>query len=295
MTRIADHSPVLGTVVQTRIDADDTVAGQAESAILAEFERLDAVFSTYRNDSELSEWSHGGGPCSPELTAVLAAAEYWWQESHGAFHPAVGHLRAHWLLAADSDGPPPRLPASLEPAPLPFRVVAGDVVQVSDCSGVDLNAIAKGYIVDRAAAVGRSLPGVAAVVVNAGGDLLHSGTGSVEVGIEDPFRPYDNLPARWRVRIANEALATSGLARRGFQVADAWYGHVIDPRTGWPVEHTASVSVRAPRTMDADALATICGVLPPREALDFLSGRDGCAALIVDAEGAVHDSPTWFS
>ena len=72
MTRIADHSPVLGTVVQTRIDADDTVAGQAESAILAEFERLDAVFSTYRSDSELSEWSHGGGPCSPELTAVLA-------------------------------------------------------------------------------------------------------------------------------------------------------------------------------------------------------------------------------
>lgn len=134
MTRIADHSPVLGTVVQTRIDADDTVAGQAESAILAEFERLDAVFSTYRSDSELSEWSHGGGPCSPELTAVLAAAEYWWQESHGAFHPAVGHLRAHWLLAADSDGPPPRLPASLEPTTLPFRVVAGEVVRVSDCS-----------------------------------------------------------------------------------------------------------------------------------------------------------------
>ncbi|MGB7963967.1 MAG: FAD:protein FMN transferase [Propionicimonas sp.] len=297
MTRVADHSPVLGTVVQTRIDAPEAIAGQAEHAILAEFSRLDAVFSTYRSDSELSRWALAGGGCSAELTEVLIAAEYWWQASRGAFHPAIGAFRALWLRAAERGEPPAReaLAALADSRPLPFRVVDGRVRQVGDCSGVDLNALAKGYIVDQAVAAGMAVPGVSSVVVNAGGDLVHAGAGRIEVGIEDPSRPYDNLPPRWRTSVENGALATSGLARRGFRVSGTWFGHVIDPRTGLPVEHTASVSVRAPQAMDADALATICGVLPAGEALAFLADRDGCECLIVDDEGGVHASPRWFS
>lgn len=297
MTRVADHSPVLGTVVQTRIDAPETIAAQAERAILAEFARLDAIFSTYRTDSELSRWAFAGGECSAELTAVLTAAEYWWQASGGAFHPAIGALRAVWRQAAEQGEPPTResLATLTRPHQLPFTVVDRRVVQAADCSGVDLNALAKGYIVDRAVAVGMAVPGVSSVVVNAGGDLVHAGSGSIEVGIEDPFRPYDNLPPRWRTNIDNAALATSGLARRGFRVAGTWFGHVLDPRTGLPVAHTASVSVRAPRAMTADVLATICGVLPADEALAFLAGRDRCEALIVDADRGVHASPNWFS
>ncbi len=284
-------------MVQTRIDAQEAIAEQAELAILAEFSRLDAVFSTYRPDSELSRWTRAGGECSAELTEVLTAAEQWWQASRGAFHPAIGALRALWLLAAQQGEPPARetLATLTGPHPLPFRLVDGRVRQVADCSGVDLNALAKGYIVDRAVAVGMAVHGVSSVVVNAGGDLVHAGAGSVEVGIEDPFRPYDNLPPRWRTSVENGALATSGLARRGFRVSGTWFGHVLDPRTGLPVERTASVSVRAPRAMDADALATICGVLPAREALAFLDSRDGCECLIVDDQGGVHASPNWFS
>jgi len=148
--------------------------------------------------------------------------------------------------------------------------------------------------VDRAAHAASMVGGISAVVVNAGGDLRHLGEGSVGVGIEDPAQAFDNAPPRWRVPVSNGALATSGSARRGFTVAGGRLGHVLDPRTGWPVAHTASISVLTSYAMTADALATVLGVLPVAEALRFASDRK-IAALLVGADGSVHTSPDWPS
>ncbi len=293
MSHTALRSPVLGTVVELRLEGDDAAFAAAERSAWAAFERLEQVFSVYRNDSDLCRWRRGelvGG--SADLTVVLAAAEQWFHTSAGAFHPATAALTARWRLA-ERDG---RLPSHDEVASLcndlPFEVRDGVVEPTGDCRGVDLNAIAKGYIVDRAAEAARSHRGIDSVLVNAGGDLRHLGAGSVRVGIEDPALPYDNLPPRWRVEVSNAALATSGSARRGFRIGDQWFGHVLDPRTGWPVTHTTSVSALASDALSADALTTVLGVLTPAEAIAFAE-REQVACLIVDATGHSSQSSTW--
>lgn len=293
MVHTAWRSPVLGTVVELRLEGTAEATAAAEQSTWETFERLEQLFSTYRSDSELCRWRRGEvAVCSDELSDVLAAAETYFLASGGAFHPATAALTARWRQA-EIDGRTPHA-AELDGlrTGLPFTVVDGIASRTGDCSGVDLNAIAKGYIVDRAAQEAFAHAGVESVLINAGGDLRHLGSGSVSVGIEDPALPYDNLPPRWRVSVSNAALATSGSARRGFRVADQWLGHVLDPRTGWPVTHTTSVSVLAADAMSADALATVLGVLAHDEAVAFAE-REQVACLIVDAEGHYSLSTTW--
>ncbi|MBA3020858.1 FAD:protein FMN transferase [Propionicimonas sp.] len=293
MRQLATRSPVLGTVVELRLDGTPAATSLAEAAAWERFESLEQVFSTYSADSELSRWRAGDVlDCSAELSAVLTAAEHWHRVSGGAFHPLTRALTRRWQRA-EAEG---RLPSTEELAalrePLPYVIGEAGAVRTGDCAELDLNAIAKGYIVDCAARDALAVPGMTAVVVNAGGDLRHLGDGSVSVGIEDPAKPFDNLPARWRVQVSNAALATSGSARRGFRVGEHWLGHVLDPRTGWPVAHTASISVLANDALSADALATVLGVLAPTEALEFAAAAAiGC--LLVTADGAVRASPAW--
>ena len=298
MPFVAIHSPMLGSRVEIRIEADPDDAITADAVAVAEFERLSDVFSIYESSSELCRWRRGDmDDCSAELTEVLAAAEMWHVASGGAFHPAIEPIRRRWLLAAaDSQLPDGDELAQLaaECAALPYTVTDGTVHRIGDCSGVDLNAIAKGYIVDRAAAAAFAEPGMDAVMINAGGDLRHLGEGSVIVGIEDPEMALGVAQPRWQVRLTRAGMSTSGGPRRGFQVAGQWLGHILDPRTGWPVAHTTSASVIAADAITADALATVVGVLPPDEAL-ARAEADGWACLLVVADGSDRESPAWPS
>ena len=298
MPFVATHSPTLGTVVEIRIEAGPDAAITADAAAVAEFERLTEIFSIYEPSSELCRWRRAElDECSAELTEVLAAAQVWNAASGGAFHPAIEPIRHRWLVAAaDSKLPDREELAQLAAgcAVLPYTVTDGRVHRIGDCSGVDLNAIAKGYIVDRAAVAALALPGVDAVMVNAGGDLRHLGEGTVIVGIEDPATGLDNAPVRWRVRLTRAGMATSGGARRGFQVAGQWLGNMLDPRTGWPVAHTTSALVIAADAMTADALATVLGVLPRDEAL-ARAEAEGWACLLVAADGSDRESSAWPS
>jgi thiamine biosynthesis lipoprotein len=298
MPFVATHSAVLGTDVEIRVDADPEAALAADAAAVAEFEKLAAVFSIYDESSELSRWRRGDlDDCSAELTEVLAAAEVWYAASGGAFHPAIQPLQLRWQQAAAEDVlPDPAELAELAAScvTLPFTAADGRIKRTADCSGVDLNAIAKGYIVDRAAVTAFAVPEVDAVMINAGGDLRHLGKGSVLVGIEDPAALFEGSDPRWRVQLAQAGLSTSAVGKRGFMVAGQSFARLIDPRTGWPVSHTTSSSVVASDAMTADALSTVLGVLAPDEALSRAE-QEGWACLLVGADGVERMSLTWPS
>ncbi len=295
------YHPLLGTNVEIRVEAAaDTVerafalAATAEDAAVAEMVRLQEIFSIHEPGSELSRWRRGEPvEVSAELAEVLAAAGRWWRFSGGAFHPAVGSLYERWRRA-EREGVAPTadelgaLVAGL--AELPFRADGDAIVRVGDCSGVDLYAIAKGFIVDRAVAVALAVTGVTDVLVNAGGDLRHCGPRTIRVGIEDPAA-VGGAPLEV-VELREGALATSGEVHRGFTVAGVRYGHVLDPRTGWPVQGRPSTSVRAPDAMTADVLATVAGVLPWEEAAPLLESLPDVAALVV-LPGRVERTRAW--
>lgn len=298
MPFLATHSPMLGTDVEIRVDADPAAALAADAAAVGEFERLAAVFSIYDESSELSRWRRGDiDECSAELTEVLTAAEVWHAASGGAFHPAIQPLQLRWQHAAAVDVlPDPAELAELAAScvTLPFTAADGRIERTADCSGVDLNAIARGFIVDRAAVTAFAVPEIDAVMINAGGDLRHLGKGSVLVGIEDPAALFEGTDPRWRVQVAQAGLSTSGIGKGGFTVAGQSFARLIDPRTGWPVTHTTSASVVASDAMTADALSTVLGVLAPEDALSRAE-EEGWACLLVGADGIERMSLTWPS
>lgn len=283
------HDGVIGTTVELRVQADDeAIAVEADRAALVEIDRLVGVFSAYEPSSDLCRWRRGEVAASPELAPLLSAARQWWQRSGGVFDPSVGRLTRCWADAAAVGA----IPGDDELAALVATLTAPD----TPSPDLTLNALAKGHLADQAAAAAHAIEGVHAVTVNAGGDLVHRGTGSIRVGVENPHRPYDNEPPLTVVRVREGGLATSGSARRGWRIGGRWYSHVIDPRSGRPVDHVASATVVAPDAATADAVATVLSVLAPAEGIAFVDGLvdvPDVAALVVGADRSVWRSTSW--
>jgi thiamine biosynthesis lipoprotein len=293
------YEPLLGTVVELRIRARDAeVAEEADRQIEGEIRRLEHVFSAYDPSSELCRWRRGelDGCTTADFEELLRMALRWQVASDGAFNPAAGVMSAAWSQAADADTVPD--PAVLEALADSIRSPAygfegGRLHRNRDCSTLTFNAIAKGYIVDRAVGTCTELDGVESIVVNAGGDLLHRGAGAVSIGIENPDTPFDNAAPLTVVDINNGGLATSGSARRGVRVGGRWHSHVIDPRTGQPVHHIRSASVTAPDAATADAVATVVGVLRAQEGIEFVEELADISCCLVDGHGQVWCSAGW--
>lgn len=291
------HEPVLGTVLQTRIEAPHRIARAAEAALVDEIERLENDCSIYRENSRYRRWRvDDTTPLTPELADLLRASLRWQSDTNGIYNPAVGVLTDRWTRA-EVDGRTPtdeELRALAESIRTPRYVERSPGVfsHVGDCASLRVHAFAKGFIVDRATTAVANRFGVHSIVVNAGGDLVHRGRGFVDVGIENPHRPYDNEPPLATVRIANAGLATSGASRRGFSVGGRWFSHVIDPRTGMPVDAVVSASVVAQDAATADAVATVLSVLPPSEGL-AQAERFGAAAMVVAKDGTTAQNQRW--
>ncbi|MDH3300106.1 MAG: FAD:protein FMN transferase [Acidimicrobiia bacterium] len=303
---------VLGTVVEFSFEVrgsdDDAADEQAEvvaDSLFGEVDRLQSVFSAFDETSELSRWRSGelpGSETSDEFADLMGRVLFWQEWSGGLFNPLVGELSASWA-AAELEGREPDRDHLIAIAAVigepRFEMVDGRPVPTGDCSRFNLNAMAKGWIVDRALALtaGR-FDEIDNLLLNAGGDLCHRGSAVARVGIENPRRPYDNEPPLVVIEIADEAVATSGATRRSFRVGDRRIGHVLDPRSGRPADVSASVSVVAPSAMVADVVATPAGILPPAEALDLVDGAEETAgvvlaAMIIDHDGACHPSRLW--
>lgn len=288
---VSRHHPLIGTVVETRVDATEPEARHLDDLMVAEMARLERVCSAYDHESELSRWRRGElADPSDDFCAVMAAALAHQVASGGAFNPLSGVIGEAWRIAAERDGSPPddavlaELAASIR-AP---RFTVGDdgrPVATGDCSTLNLNAFAKGWIVDRALELGWSTGLARSIVVNAGGDLAHRGEGAVRVGVENPLRPYDNEPPLMTVDLSNAGMATSGGARKGYRIGGRRYAHVIDPRTGRTVDHIASVTVIAPSAADADVLATVVGVTGV--------ARDDVSALVIRPDGTQQETAAW--
>jgi FAD:protein FMN transferase len=301
----SQHEPVLGTVLSVRLTtSSQAVADETTSGLLAEIDRLEGIFSVFRADSALNRWKAGTLESThvPELDSLLRAAWFWQQVSSGRFNPAIGSLTDRWLQAQAES----LLPAREELLDLadairtpPFSPAGA---RQGDCSALNFNAFAKGRVVDLATKHVLNAE-VADVLVNIGGDLLHRGPAPVLVGVENPNRPYDNEPPICAVEIWNQGMATSGRARRGFEITGRWFSHVIDPLTGWPTDHIASASVVAKDTSTADVVATVLSVLPPDDGLSWLqqlgpNGPDGTplgpiACLMLTPAGELFTNPEW--
>lgn len=236
-------------------------ARSAAVAAQAEIDRLDAVFSLWRGDSELARLNRAGRLAQPslDLRDVVSQALALAQASGGAFDPTVQPLwQAYAELAAGGAlGASGELPAAVAEARAlvdwrGVRLEAGGVALARPGMAVTLNGIAQGYIADRVAALLRRR-GFAAVLVQLGETYALG-------------RPPGR--AAWRVAggdavwpLADRALATSAGSGSPF-TADGRLHHLLDPETGTSAQRFRSVSVAHERATLADGLSTALALLP---------------------------------
>ncbi len=298
----ADH--VLGTSLDVVALSDDQATARiAMAAILADIARLDAVLSGWRGDSELARLNASASHCaSADLFAVIAACERWHWDSDGRFSARVGGLIADWRAAAVTGVLPDRADlaaraAALDDAAPLLDSATGLIIRPAEVR-FDVDALAKGHIIDSAlAAARRAAPTLAGLMIDIGGDIRCWGQGPGgmpwRVGVADPACPADNAAPMATVALADRAIATSGRLARDVVVAGAAYAHTLDPRTGWPVETLVSATVIAPTATEADALATIFSTMTPADALAYADSLDTIAALFVDSDGRRVTSANW--
>jgi FAD:protein FMN transferase len=230
------------------------------------------------------EAAHASVSVGPTLFALLALCRELCDATGGAFDPASTALSRCWGFL----GRRPRLPAEAEietarAASGMDRVILdgmGRTVRFT-VPGVELSfgAVGKGWALDRVAASLR-VKGVRRALLTAGSSS-HRGWGGE--AWELALRPGGDELGLLRLRDA--ALGTSAAGEQHFEAGGRRYGHVLDPRSGWPAEGVRSASVVAAEAAVADALSTAFLVGGPSLAGPFCAARTGTMALLVlDAE-----------
>lgn len=300
-----EQSYVFGTLVEVTVYGEEaTQARAAVAAVMQEFQRLHALLHAWQ-PSALSELNHavarGEAATVPvELAEMLKDAAQLSAQSGELFNPAIGGLIKTWGFQSDEfkaqlpDGA--RLNAWVSARPrlsdLVFSAGADEIRVRSRNRAVqlDLGGYAKGYALDRAAQLLKQR-GVRNALINIGGNVLalgKHGERDWRVGIQHPRQPGALATLTLQ---DGEAVGTSGDYQRFFELNGKRYCHLIDPRTGHPVQGVQAVTVlvrgeRAGRLSDVASKPL------------FVSGAEGWraaaqkmqieAALLVDAQGVVH-------
>lgn len=285
----------------------------AASAALDLVHDLEQQLSVYRPDSELSELNRTAfeSPVTidPGLFDLLVRGQNLSELTNGAFDPAAGALIQLWRQCRQEFRIPTDSEIDVALAKCGVRHVQFDNGSVTfQRPGLEFNlgAIGKGYAVDRA---GEWLKesGVDDWLVHGGRSSIrangkHADCDGWPIGLQNPLLP--DKPFATLV-LKNAALATSGTAVQWFRHEGKRYGHILDPRTGWPVETLLSVSVIAPDSAMADALSTaffVLGVEKSRLCCDNLPESVGAIFFPLPKQGQIlepilHNVPAecWFT
>jgi len=292
---------VFGTLVDVSIYGEDEA--QARSAVgdvLREFQRLHDELHAWQ-PSELSElnaaFAKGEAKAvSPELAAMLRDSAQLSEQSSGLFNPSIGGLIGLWGFQSDEFKPllpdAEKVAALVQANPRMSDIVFdGDKVSSRNRAvKLDLGGYAKGYALERAAELLRKR-GMRNALVNIGGNIIalgRHGSRPWRVGIQHPRK--SGALATLELR-DGEAIGTSGDYQRYFELDEKRYCHLIDPRSGWPVQGVQAVTIltRGPQAgLLSDAASKPL----------FVAGRDGWRAaaqrmglpeaMLVDAQGVIH-------
>ena len=268
---------------------------EAASAALELVERLENQMSVYRFHSELSRINGRAcaGPVAVErrLFDLLCRAVQYSHETEGAFDPTSGPLVSLWRHCKKER----RLPTEKEVVDARSRLGCQHVVFNQPAITVqytrpgitlNLNAMGKGYALDRAAELLKD--GTSECLMHGGYSSIlarggHAGCDGWPVGIRHPLFPDRQLAT---VLLKDRGMSTSGSAVQFFRHQGKRYGHIIDPRTGWPVDAMLSVTVLAPDAAQAEALSTGFFVLGVEKAQEYCHNHKEVAALLVPAPAA---------
>jgi FAD:protein FMN transferase len=263
------------------------LAKDVQTEVLQWVAWFEARYSRFIPDSLIGQINSAAGKhwvdVDPETDALFNLCQEMIFFTRGVFDPTALPLIQLWNWKAN----PPVIPegAAIESARelVGWRRIQrrpGAIFLPREGMSLDLGGIGKEYAVDRALTLVLQR-GIEHVLVDFGADVRVHGEpperGAWHIGLEDPKQPGHVWVG---VGVKDKAVATSGDYLRHFMHQGRRYGHILDPRTGYPVNNTIlSVSVIAPHCTVAGILSTSVFVLGPKEGLDLISlcpGAEGC-------------------
>ena len=286
---------------------------QVKSVIDQRLSEINSLMSTYDPKSELSTFNQSESTdwfeVSPETAKVVSAALIVAKNSDGAYDPTVGPLVNLWGFGPDGRRKEPPGQDEIDEAlsrigyhQVEARLDPPAIRKSNPRVYLDLSSIAKGYASDaviEALADGDQGVGCTYAMVEVGGEIAtlaaHPDGRPWQLAIDRPDENY--VMENHVVPVSNgDALATSGDYRNFFESEGKRYSHTIDTKTGRPTEsHLATVTVRTPTCMEADALATALMAMGADKGFAWASEQNIAALLVerTDEGFSEQATPAW--
>ena len=287
----------MGTACGIQFQCDrDARARDFRDAVLAWLARFETRYSRFRADSLVSQINESAGgaaiPLDREDTELLNLCDWYHWVTRGVFDPTTlpvqrvwNHHRAQGELPSDEE-------VAIARALVGWRMVErteGSIRLPRPGMELDLGGIGKEYAVDRTIALARDFA-ITSILVDYGQDLRVLGSppegGLWRIGLEHPGDPERCWGG---IAVSERAVCSSGNYRRFVEINGRRYGHIVDPRTGWPVAHgTLSATVVAPSCTEAGILSTAAFILGGDEGLRMIeSVPQACGAVWVNEHANV--------
>jgi thiamine biosynthesis lipoprotein len=294
---------LMGTRVDMALPAgqgmDEAALRHAMAQAFAEMQRLEALMTRYRPDSDVARIGAAAGrravPVAPETLAVLQTAQRLYAASGGAFDATVGALRG-WHFEPGHEAAPTAAQiaqalALVDGGALVLDARAGTAYLARPGMALDLGGVAKLPILQAGMQV-LAAAGVRDALLNGGGDVLAAGRQhgrAWRVGVRDPQRPQQLLGV---LALAGQAvLASSGDYERGFMALGRRLHHVLDPHTGWPTQGVPGVALLARNVDQVNGWGTALMVQGAARAADWHGRQAGVELLAASADGTRWLSP----
>jgi thiamine biosynthesis lipoprotein len=292
-------APSMGTELRlTAWTADEPATLAAFDAIFKEFDRLEALMSTWKERSEIQRLNAAAGKhaveVGPEIRDVLRIGRQVSEWTSGKFDVTWGVMSGLWKFDyQNKDGSVPdareiaRRRKLIDYRELEVNEEAGTAFIRRPGMTVNLGGIGKGYAVDRA----RDLllqRGIRDFMIQFGGDMYVGGKaadGPWRLGIQDPRGPADKIFAS--VELTDSTFSTSGDYERFFIKDGRRYHHILDPATGEPAQGSRSVTILARSAVVADGLSTGVFILGPEAGMALIERLPDVEGVIVGSDNKV--------
>lgn len=244
------------------------------------------MLSRTDSDSEIYLLNKNGkAEVSDETAYLISRSLYFSGLTDGKFDVSICPVSSLWDFTGDALPDDEAIKKALKKVGYQKIKVDGNEVDLGGAE-IDLGAIAKGYISGKARDYLKK-KNVKNAVINFGGNVVVMGERYYNVGIKNPFA--SGVSATLKVK--NTAVVTSGTYERYVEVDGKKYHHILDTKTGYPVESDlVSATVICADPTDADALSTCCLVLGLNEATELINNMGGVEAVFITRDGELHFS-----
>lgn len=290
----------LNTVITVNIyDSKDK---QLLDDVMALCDKYEQLFSRTLSSSEIFQLNHqtlkqedGAFILSPETAQLVSKGLYYGKLSGGAFDITIAPVSSLWDFTSEEKNVPSDedIKAALSLVNYENVKIDGNKLTFAqEGMGLDLGAIAKGYIADKMKEFLLS-KGVKSATINLGGNVLCVGkkpdNTPFRIGIQKPFADRSETIAV--IDIEDKSVVSSGVYERYFEKDGVFYHHILNPDTGYPYDnHLVSVTIISDESVDGDGLSTTCFALGLEKGMELINSLPDVHAVFITDDYELHYS-----